>query len=76
MTVKDYLKKKNISQSLLARAAGIAPSILTKHLRGQPVSPVTAARLELATDGEISAMEVLYGSHCSAPRESRHEGQT
>jgi len=77
MDIETYLKEKSLKPSQLAKAAGLNPCVLTHIKNGRKISPYIAEKIEKGTNGELKAVDLVFGdTHRSAPRESRHEGQT
>lgn len=61
MTIAEYLSQSGLRQKELARRAGIVASILSKHLKhGAKLSPVTAKKIESASDGAIKAVDLVF----------------
>ena len=61
MTLAQYLKEVNETPSSIARAAEVAPSVVTRYLRGERgISAQTARKISQATQGTVSLEELLF----------------
>ena len=59
--LKRYLSRKKLRPTAWARANGIAPPVISRYLNGKTgLSPENALRIERATDGEVTRLELLY----------------
>lgn len=75
MNIATYLKEKSLRASDLARASGINPCVLTHHLRrGRKISPYIAKKLEEGTNGELKAVDLVFGEDsASSPKPGGNE---
>jgi len=60
MNLKTYLAKNEFKPTPWALKHSISPSVISRYLAGRRLSPENAERIERATDGEVSRMELLY----------------
>ena len=59
--LKKFLKRNNLRPTPWAKANGIAPPVLSRYLNGKMgLSPENALRIEQATGGAVTRMELLY----------------
>jgi DNA-binding transcriptional regulator YdaS (Cro superfamily) len=59
--LKQYLKKYPVKKSELAKKAGISPAFITYIGQGKKrPSPQVAEKIEKATNGMVTRMELLY----------------
>ena len=61
MKLTAYLEQHKIKPTHLAKAAGIAPAVVTRYLRGERgISAQTARKISQATQGIVSLEELLF----------------
>lgn len=60
MNLRDYLKKKGISVKKFALTAEIPWSSLYRNLRGTPMDPKRALKVEQMTDKEVTKEESMH----------------
>ena len=66
LTLAQYLKEVNGTPSSIARAAKVAPSVVTRYLRGERgISAQTARKISQATQGIVSLEELLFSVDCN-----------
>ena len=70
MNIKTYLKEKSLRASELAKASGLNPCVLTHHLKsGRKITPYIAKKIEQGTNGELKAVDLVFGEgSASSPR--------
>ncbi len=61
MGLKSYFEKKNLKPTPWAEKNGIAPSVISRYLNGRGLSAKNALRIQKATGGQVTVMELLYG---------------
>lgn len=67
MRLSDYLDLHRLKPTAFAAAADIPNSVVTRLLRGERgVSLETAVKIEIATDGAVTARECLPSSEPDA----------
>jgi DNA-binding transcriptional regulator YdaS (Cro superfamily) len=61
MKISEYLNQENLTQVAFSRSAGISPIYLNAIVRGRRTpSKAVALRIEEATGGAVTRMELLY----------------
>lgn len=61
MDLKSYFKKYPVKKAFLAKGIGVSPSFITYLAQGKKFpSAKIAARIETATHGLVTRMELLY----------------
>jgi len=61
MQLNEYIVKNSLPQNELAERAGVKPAFLSLLVAGKrKPSPSTALRIEQATGGAVTRMELLY----------------
>ncbi len=61
MKLKKYLDKCSIKNSHFAKRVGVSPAFITYILQGKKrPSPEVAKKIEEATHGMVTRMELLY----------------
>ena len=61
MKLSEWLKQNKISNTQFASRIGVHVSFITHINKGRRnVSPETALKIEKATDGKVTIMELLY----------------
>lgn len=61
MKLKGYFKKHGIKQTSWAEDHGISKAVISKYLRGiTGLSGKNAMKIQEATDGECTILELLY----------------
>jgi DNA-binding transcriptional regulator YdaS (Cro superfamily) len=61
MDIQEYLTTEDLSQIALARRLGVSKSTITLLMQGaRRPSPSLALRIEQATGGAVTRMELLY----------------
>lgn len=66
MKLEEWQKEKNISNTELAKQLGIHVSFITHLNKGRrKFSPELALKIEQATNGAVTRMELLYPDQCT-----------
>lgn len=78
MRLKEYIDKYGVKQTILARRAKICQQTLIRAIRGGFITYRTASKISKATDGQVSAFDILdscvgVDDHCNAPEEQKKE---
>ena len=60
MNLQAFFKENEIKPTPWATRHGIASSVISRYLKGNGISPKNACRIEKATGGQVSRMELLY----------------
>lgn len=63
--LKQFFKENNFKPTPWAISKGIAPSVVSRFLNRQGISPQNALRIEQATGGAVTRMELLYPEESS-----------
>ena len=58
--LKKYLKTNGLKPTPWAKKHGIAPPVISRYFHGYAISKENALRIEQATDGAVTRMELLY----------------
>lgn len=62
MDLKNYFKNNKIKFTPWAVEKEISPSVISRFIGGKGMSPENALKIEQATDGQVTRMELLYPS--------------
>jgi DNA-binding transcriptional regulator YdaS (Cro superfamily) len=69
MDIQEYLQIENLNQITFARRLGVSKSTITLLMQGaRRPSPTLALRIEQATGGAVTRMELLYPDESQSPR--------
>lgn len=60
--LNNFFQKNNIKPTPWAIQNDIAPPVISRLLSGKKVSPKNALKIEQATNGAVTRMELLYPS--------------
>ena len=61
MDLQNYIEKKEVTQTHMANLVGIKKAHMSLLVRGQRrPSPDLALRIQKATDGAVTVLELLY----------------
>ncbi len=60
MRLEKYLKDNKLKPTPWAVKHRIAAAVISRYLNGKGISPQNAEKIEVATDGDVSVMELLY----------------
>ena len=60
MNLKNFFEIRQKKPTPWAMENGIAPSVISRCLNGRGVSPENALKIEKASNGEVTRMELLY----------------
>ena len=60
MNLKNYLKTHNLKPTPWAEKHGLNAPLLSRYLNGKGISPQNALKIEKATGGAVSCIELLY----------------
>jgi len=60
MELTEYLKWKGFKYTPWAIKNGIAPPVICRYFKGKGISRDNASRIEKATDGAVTRLELLY----------------
>lgn len=66
MNIRDYLHKNNLKPTPWAVDNKIAPSVISRYLSGRGLSKENALKIQNATGGAVSIMELLYPEQSTA----------
>ena len=67
MLICEYRKIKKIGQAKFAKIIGVTPSHINQIEKGsRRPSPELALKIQKATDGDVSIMELLYPEKSTA----------
>lgn len=58
--LKNYLETNGFKPTPWAKKHGIAPPVISRYFHGCAISKENALRIEQATDGAVTRMELLY----------------
>lgn len=67
-TITNYLSKRNLTQKSLAKKWKIAAATLGRYIKGAPIHPKVAEKIE-----KLSGMEIKYEELTSKPRKKRRK---
>lgn len=59
-TLEKYLKENGLKPTPWAIDNKIAPSVISRHINGKNISKDNALKIQKATNGAVTAMELLY----------------
>jgi len=59
MKLKEYIDKYGVKQAVLARRAKVCQQTLIRAIRGEHMTYKTATKISQATNGEVSAFEII-----------------
>ncbi len=79
MTLSDWLRDNNVSQTELARAIGVAPSAVTKYVHGARIPRAQIIkRIEAYTRGDVgpAAFYACSSPTSASPKPTRARGAT
>ena len=63
MQIKDYLKDNDIKQSAFALSLGVTQGLVSQWINGTTaITPKKARLIELATNKQILAIDLIFGS--------------
>jgi hypothetical protein len=65
MKLIDYFNSARAKPTPWAKDNGIAPSVISRYLNGKGISAKNALRIQAATGGKVTVMELLFGSEGS-----------
>jgi len=60
MNIQKYLNKNNLKPTPWAVDNKIAPSVISRYLNGKGISKGNALKIEQATGGAVTVIELLY----------------
>ncbi len=59
MKLKEYIDKYAVKQAVLSRRAKVCQQTLMRAIRGEYITYRTALKISKATEGQVSAFEIL-----------------
>jgi len=60
MELKRYIKTVGLKPTPWAIKKGLSPSVISRFLNGKGLSLDNALKIEQATNGEVTRLELLY----------------
>lgn len=61
MELKKWLMKNRLTVNQFSRKCGLTKQTIHNYLKGNPAKEYAAFKVEEATDGEVSAKELIEG---------------
>ena len=65
--LKEYLKNNGLKPTPWAKNHGIAPPVISRYFHGYAISKENALRIEQATGGAVTRMDLLYPEKHETP---------
>jgi hypothetical protein len=62
MDLINYFKNNKIKFTPWALEKGVSPSVISRFINGKGMSPENALKIEQATNGQVTRLELLYPS--------------
>lgn len=66
MKLLDYIQENDLKATPWAIRNKIAPSVISRYLSGKGISKQNALKIEQATNGKVTVMELLYPAEKAA----------
>ena len=60
MDLKDFLGIRKLSGLAFAKKHSLSQSTISRAINGKAISAMNAAKIEKATDGQVTRIELLY----------------